>query len=113
MNSELKEIFGDCLYVKSKPIPVAHLKYDGPEKTYIVWSIVDTELFYADDVPAAKLCTVDIDIYSDKNYKDVVTEIIKIMQENDWIWTDESPEMYETDTGLYHLCISFQKEGAI
>lgn len=35
------------------------------------------------------------------------------MKENEWIWTGDSEEMYEKDTGLYHRTVTFEKEGII
>ena len=43
----------------------------------------------------------------------VLKEIKKRMKENEWIWTGDSEEMYENDTGLYHKTSSFEKEREI
>jgi hypothetical protein len=40
----------------------------------------------------------------------MVKQIKKLMKNNEWVWTGDSPEMYETDTRLYHKTISFEKE---
>ena len=114
MNTELKQIFGDGIRVNGKTVPVAHLRYKGSETTYIVWTITgNSPALCGDDEPIYTTCAVDVDVYSKGNYKDVVTEIKKLMKQNEWIWAEDSSEMYEDDTALYHLCISFEKEGTI
>ena len=35
------------------------------------------------------------------------------MKNNEWLWLEDSPEMYEDDTELYHKTITFEKERMI
>ena len=35
------------------------------------------------------------------------------MKKNEWLWVEDSEEMYEEDTGLYHKTITFEKERMI
>ena len=61
MESEIKRIL-------KLDVPVAHLKYKGNKKTYIVWTIIDEEpISSSDDEITDSKVTVDIDIYSDSN----------------------------------------------
>lgn len=107
MESELKRIL-------VLDVPVAHLKYKGSSKKYVVWTIINEEpLFsYEDDIQYSKV-TVDIDIYSDSNYLNVMSSIKNIMKQNEWIWEEDSTEMYENDTKLYHKTCTFSKERKI
>ena len=107
MESEIKRIL-------VLDIPVAHLKYKGKSKKYVVWTIIDEEpLFsYEDDIQYSKV-TVDIDIYSDSNYLNVMSSIKNIMKNNGWIWDEDSIEMYEEDTKLYQRTCTFNKERKI
>ena len=66
-----------------------------------------------DDDTLCSTVPVDIDIYSETNYLAILKEIKKRMKENEWIWTGDSEEMYENDTGLYHKTSSFEKEREI
>ena len=112
MNEELKQIFGDDIAVKGEKIPCAHLRYNGSARKYVVWSIIsESGALYADDELQCSAVTVDIDVYSEGNYIDVITEIKKIMKEHEWIWVEDSAEMYEEDTELYHKTLTFTKEG--
>lgn len=112
MNKELKQIFGDALIVNGKTVPVAHLRYKGNEKTFVVWSItgIRGEL-YADDAVECSAVSVDVDVYSSGNYVEIVEAIKRLMSNADWIWVEDSAEMYEDDTALYHKTLSFEKEG--
>lgn len=104
MEAELKRIL-------KLDVPVAHLKYKGKEKTYVIWSIIDEQpLSASDDEIDYSEVTVDIDIYSEKNYLSIMGLIKKIMKENGWIWDGDSPEMYEEDTKSYHRTCTFIKE---
>lgn len=108
MESELKKILSEL------EVPASHLRYKGKEKTYVVWTIIDeTPLFAYDDEIQYSKVTADIDIYSESNYLSLMSSIKKIMKENDWIWQEDSAEIYEKDTGLYHKTCTFSKERKI
>ena len=107
MESELKKIL-------KLEVPVAHLRYKGKEKTYVVWTLLDeTPLLASDDEIQYSEVPVDIDIYSEGNYLKLMSSIKKIMKENEWIWDGDSPEKYEEDTKLYHRTCTFVKERKI
>lgn len=113
MNKELKTIFKN-FKVKDKSIPVEHLRYKGKSKTFVTWTILsEIPSLSGDDEYLYSVVQVDIDIYSDGNYLDIMDEVKKIMKNNKWIWVEDSAEMYEDDTELYHRTITFEKERMI
>lgn len=114
MNEELKTIFGDAITVGDFSVPTAHLKYKGKETTFVVWTITsERPVLSADDEVLYSIVSVDVDVYSKGNYLNVITEIKRLMKNNGWLWVEDSVEMYEDDTGLYHKTIAFEKERTI
>lgn len=110
MNEELKTIFKD-FKVNNKSVPVEHLRYKGKSKTFVTWTITnEVPSSSADDEILYSVVSVDIDVFSDGNYLDIIKEVKKIMKNNKWLWLEDSSEMYEEDTELYHKTISFEKE---
>lgn len=108
MNADIKEIFKNATY------PIQHLTYDGSQKTYVVWTITgESPSLKADDNAVYSTVSVDFDIYSTGNYGTILADIKAKMKNNDWIWTEDSSEMYEEDTGLYHITTSYEKERSI
>lgn len=113
MNKELKAIFKD-FKVNGKSIPVEHLRYKGKSKTFVTWTLLsESSRLNGDDEPLYSVAPVDIDVFSDGNYLDIIKEINKLMKQNDWLWVEDSEEMYEEDTELYHRTITFEKERMI
>lgn len=113
MNEELKAIFKN-FKVNDKSIPVEHLRYKGKSKTYVTWTLLnESSGLNGDDEPLYSVCPVDIDVFSDGNYLDIVKEIKKAMKDSNWVWVEDSSEMYEEDTELYHRTITFEKERMI
>ena len=111
MNEEIKLILTQNLIIGGKEIPVAHLKYTGKSKKFVTWTITgEAPALSANDEDLCSICSVDVDVFSDGNYLDIVKEIKKKFKEKDWIWVEDSSEMYEEDTQLYHKTISFEKE---
>lgn len=110
MNEEIKTIFND-FKVKGESIPVEHIRYIGQEKTYVIWTIIgETPALSGNDGDLYSVVQVDFDVYSESNYLDIIKEVKKLMKENEWLWVEDSSEMYEEDTKLYHKTITFEKE---
>ena len=115
MQEEIKSILGSSITVtrnhQTVTIPVAHLDYTGDSTEYVTWQVltVKPELF-ANDLVLFTVYQVDIDVYSKKNYLDIVRKLKKMMKEHDFIWVDDSPEQHERDTGFFHLTMTFEKE---
>lgn len=114
MHEELKSIFGDSITVNGEIIPISHLKYKGKSKKFITWTLIgEVPSLSAYDEPLFSVVSVDIDIFSDGNYLDMIKEIKNKMKNAEWVWTGDSPEMYEDDTELYHVTCSFEKERSL
>ena len=111
MNEEIKSIFGDSISVNGENVPFEHLRYNGKSKRFVTWTLLgEVPSLSANDDVLFSVATVDIDVFSDGNYLDVIKEIKSKMKNNEWVWKGDSPEMYEDDTGLYHKTCSFEKE---
>jgi hypothetical protein len=111
MNEELKLILGENLIIGNEHIPIAHLRYKGKSKRFVTWTITgETPALSANDEDLCSICSVDVDVFSDGNYLDIVKEIKQKMKNHDWVWVEDGSEMYEEDTGLYHKTCSFEKE---
>lgn len=113
MNVEIEKIFAKFT-VDGIHIPIAFLRYRGNYKTYITYQeINNSPELEADDMPLYSGSTYDIDIYSDGNYLNIVNEVKKTMLNNDFIWLEDSEDMYEENTGLYHKTVTFAKERSV
>jgi hypothetical protein len=113
MEQEIKSIFNN-FKVNDKSIPVEHLRYTGKSKTFITWTITsERPSLGAYDEDLYSVVEVDIDVFSDGNYLDIVKEVKKTMKSNEWVWGEDSSEMYEEETELYHKTITFEKERMI
>ena len=111
MNEEIKLILGESITVKGEEIPVAYLRYQGSSKKYVTWTITGEEpALSANDEVLCSICSLDVDIFSEGNYLDIKKQIKQKMKNNDWVWVEDSEEMYEEDTGLYHQTCTFEKE---
>lgn len=113
MEKQIKSMFKN-FKVNGESIPVEHLRYKGKSKTFITWSIIsEVPSLCADDEDLYSVTDVDIHVYSDSNYLDIIKEVKKMMKSNNWSWLEDSVELYEDDTGLYHKTITFEKERMI
>lgn len=108
INAILEKVFKDFTFEDEK-IPISPNIYNGKATTYLVYytySIVPEE--FADDQPIVETTYGTIDIYSNKNYKKLKSEIKrKLVKECGFTWTDDGFEDYEEDTKLWHCPINF------
>ena len=108
MNEELKLILGESI---GDGVPIAHLRYKGNSRKFVTWTVIgESPALSANDEDLCSICSIDVDIFSEGNYLDIKKEIKRIMKNNDWVWVEDSEEMYEEDTGLYHQTCTFEKE---
>lgn len=106
----LKTIFTNFT-VDGEVIPVEYIKYKGNSKTYVTYTFTgDDPTLFGEDKEIGSIVSVDVDIFSNKNYLAIQNAIETIMENNNFIRIGCSPDMYEEDTGLYHKTIEFEKE---
>lgn len=113
MNNQIEKILSE-FSVDGNKIPYDFIRYRGDSKTYITYQEIDNEpALIGDDIPLYSASIIDFDIYSDGNFLRMVSELKKVMLENNFIWIEDSQDMYEEDTRLYHKTITFAKERRI
>ena len=77
---------------------------------YRIYNKLDAYYDIINDISTHMIVSIDIDIYSDGNYLAIQDEIERIMEDNEFVRSGCSPDMYEEDTGLFHKTIEFEKE---
>ena len=110
MNKEIFDIM--CLMtVDGVEIPVEWLKYKGSLKRYVVFSdLGESPASHGDDECEYSVKQYDFDIYADGNYLNILKTVKERLRANGWSWVEDSPTMYEEDTGLYHITTTWEKE---
>lgn len=99
--------------VDNVEIPVKYLHYMGHGEPYVTYTPTGNgNVFSADDQIQNYITYYDFDIYSKGNYCAIAEAIKAIMQANNFSYvpSQDSPEMYETDTGYYHKTLCFAIE---
>lgn len=112
MNSLIETIFAN-FQVDGVSIPVSFLRYTGKSTTYIVYLREDTDnSLSGDDEILGYVEYYDFDIYSKGNYLNIVESVKQIMKQNGFMWqpSKTSSDMYEDDTGYYHITLNFAIE---
>ena len=112
MNELIETIFTD-FEVDNVKIPVSFLKHKGKETTYVTYQLESMwNTFTGDDELLAYVNYYDFDIYSKGNYLKIVERVKEIMKQNGFMWipSRSSGDMYEDDTGLFHITLCFAKE---
>lgn len=113
MNKKIKAIFKD-FKVDGVKIPVEFLKYDGAEETYITFTGLGEEpATHSDDECDYSTTQFDFDIYTKGNYLNILKAVKRKLKDNNFTWVEDSPDMYENDTGYYHKTTTFEIENYI
>lgn len=112
-NQELENLFIDFT-VNGEKIPFEFLDYIGEKEKYIVYNSQGEEpVFFGNDEVLATVCTYDFNIYAKGNYLDILEEIKKKLNDADWVWIEDSEDIYEKDTRFFHKSTTWQKERMI
>lgn len=115
MNSEIVEIF-DGFTVDGKEVPVRLMTYEGHGEPYVIFSREHDDSPYAgDDSILGYITYYDFDVYSNGNFTELVEAVKAKMENAGWTWqvSRSSSDMYEADTGYFHVTLSFAKERGI
>lgn len=97
-------------------VPYSFMFYEGNADTYITYMQLDKDSALAgDDQVIACVQHYDFDIYSKKNYLNIIERLINLMTAAGWVYNPsrDSPDMYERDTKYYHKTICFSKESEV
>ena len=87
-----------------KPVSVTPIVYTGAETTYITfYTLLDKDEAYADDEAVQAATTATIDIFSKGNYKTLLDDVKTRLKAAGFTIQSSGPEMYEQDTGYYHV----------
>lgn len=107
INPIIEKIFTD-FKVNQKLIPISFMQYFGSENeylTYYTWS-EKPELF-SDNTYNAEVCYGTIDVWSKENFKELLEAVKQKLKQNNFIWTDNAAEIYEPQTGFFHVPVNF------
>ncbi len=95
--------------MNKKLIPISFLHYTGNAETYLTYYTWREEPDnYYDDEHHTEISYGTINVFSKGNFKPILNEVKKILQQNGFSWTDNGPEDFEDDTGYYHVPVNFQ-----
>lgn len=115
MNSEIEKIFKG-FSVNGREIPVSLMYYEGHGEPYIVYTReYDDNAYAGDDGILGYVTYYDFDVYGKTDFTAVVEAVKKVLEGAGWTWqvSRSSGDMYESDTGYYHVTLNFAKERGI
>lgn len=115
MNAEIEKLF-DGFAVNGAEVPVWFQFYDGHGEPYIVYSReYDDDSYSGDDALLGYVTYYDFDVYSKGNYLSIVEAVKKTLEGAGWTWqpSRSSGDMYESDTGYFHVTLNFAKERGV
>jgi len=112
--NEIIQMAFDEFSVDDVEIPVNYLHYLGHGEPYVVFTPTNNgEVFSAEDQVQNFVTYYDFDIYSKGNYYNIAKAIMAILEAIgfSYVPSQDSPEMFENDTGYYHktLCFSIER----
>ena len=111
INPLIESAFKDFT-VNKKLVPIAFLSYTGKSETYLTYyTWYEQPDDFHDDDYHAEISYGTIDIFSKRNFKDILKKVKGKLKENGFTWTDNGPEEFEKETGYYHIPVNFYLEG--
>ena len=115
MHNEIRSIL-ETVSFGGRPVPFACQKYEGKSPLYAVYSILaETPRVCADDLPEDSVVEIDVDVYAKSldAFSGTIGSVKKQFIAAGWTWCEDSPEIFENETGIIHRAITFEKERMI
>lgn len=112
MNAEIVDIF-DGFTVGGTEVPVRFMAYEGHGEPYVTFSReCDGDPYAGDDSLLGYVTYYDFDVYGKGNFTAVVEAVKRALGDAGWTWqpSRSSGDMYESDTGYFHVTLNFAKE---
>ena len=114
INPTIEKIF-ENFEVDGKKIPIAYSQYFGKEDAYLTYyTWIEKPHLFADDDNLSEYCYFTVDVWSKGNFKNIVELVKQKLKQKGCIWTDCAAEVFEPETGFFHVPINFYAvKGAI
>ena len=114
LNQKVNQTLKGKIIIDGETLPIDFLFYKGDKKSYMTfYSPYETPDFFAGDETLDSTLAVTITLFSDKNYINTFEKIKKLMTEAGFIWTGESPDMFDDETRLYQKASDFAIERSL
>ncbi|WP_027628115.1 hypothetical protein [Ruminiclostridium cellobioparum] len=92
--------------------PVSPIKYSGKSESYITYyTLLESDEIFADDIAIGAGTEATVDVYSKGNFKSLVKEVKKKLKQAGFSILPSGLELYEPETGYYHIVIEIYIEG--
>jgi hypothetical protein len=107
VNPTIETIFAN-FKIDGEEIPVNFLFYMGKADSYLTYyTYLEEPKLYRNDVNGAETAYVTIDIFSRKNFKNLVELVKQKMVNGGFTWQNNASETYEPETKYFHVPINF------
>lgn len=95
--------------LKGLGVPVERLKYGGKAASYITYQlVVGRDTFFSDDEEGAQEYTYQVHIFSKKDYFALIQSAKKALKAAGFYGIEIGAEVYEQDTGFYHVPVEIK-----
>lgn len=95
--------------LKTLGVPVARLFYKGKAGAFITFQLVlGARSVFADDECEGKEYIYRADIFSKKDYSELLEKTVAALERLGCYEITIDPEDYENDTGYYHVPVTFK-----
>jgi hypothetical protein len=93
------------------PVKRLRLKSDAkrPETYFLIQLIKKSTVMAASDLPLARESVWAIDLYSKKDYSDLLDSVIDALEDNDFYDVSIETELYDHDTAYFHVSLLTRK----
>lgn len=114
LNQKVNQTLGGKISIDGETLPIDFMLYKGDKKSYMTfYSPYEKPDFFAGDETIDSALAVTVTLFSEKNYLNAFEKMKKLMTEAGFIWTGDSPDMFDDETGLYQKASDFEIERSL
>ena len=103
----INEYIESVLATVTPAVPYAFLKYDGSDRTFLVYYSYEVPEVSVDDALRSSIFHFSVAVYSDGNYLNIMQQLRTKFAAAGAVWIEDSTDMYDDDAKIYYKTADF------
>lgn len=114
LNQKVTKTLKGKISIDGEILTIDFMLYKGDKKSYMTfYSPYERPDLFAGDETLDSTLAVTVTVFSDKNLLNAIKTMKSLMTEAGFIWTGDSPDMYDNETGLFYKASDFEIERSL
>lgn len=103
----INEYIESVLATVTPAVPYAFLKYDGNDRTFLVYYSYEVPELSVNDALRSSIFHFSVVVYSDGNYLNILQQLRTKFAAAGAVWIEDSVDLYDDEAKIYYKTADF------